>query len=167
VGAVVRSRRVPVGRWAGLVGAIILVVEAFGIAWVHWFLGMVVDRQDMSLAGLDPHAMSISTRIMGLLFGLYLATCGFVLLRAALRDRSPSRFGRILLITAAVVHGLLGALSVGLVGWSAFAFMMVVLGLILLTLMTYDDGAARTEPTDAPGGSSSNGSAEGGTPQPA
>jgi hypothetical protein len=120
------------------VTAFVLFVEAVCIALVNWFMGVVVDRQDMSLAGLDPGVMSTSSKVAGLLFGLYFALCGFTALRVALRDRPPAGLGRILLISAAVVHGLLGAFTVGLVGWGAFAFMMVVLGLIVLIFMAYD-----------------------------
>jgi hypothetical protein len=118
--------------------AIVLLVEALGVALLNWFLGVVVDRQRMSMAGLDSHAMSVSSKAAGVVFGLYFAVCGFAALLVAVRDRPPSGIWRILLISAAVVHGLLGAFTVGLVGWGAFAFMMVVLGLIVLTLMTYD-----------------------------
>ena len=45
-----------------------------------------------------------------------------------------------------MVHGLLGAFAWGLVGWSAFLFMVAVLALIVLLLMTYDSPA---EPSDA------------------
>lgn len=130
---------------------IVLVGEAFGVALLNWFLGVVVDRQDMSLAGLDPDTMAVSSKAGGVVFGLYFALCALAALLVAVRDRSPSGIWRILLISAAVVHGLLGAFVVGLVGWGAFAFMMVVLGLILLTLMTYDrpdDPAAGAPPAD-------------------
>lgn len=82
-----------------------------------------------------------------------------VALLVALRNRPAAGLGRILLISAAVVHGLLGALTVGLVGWGAFAFMMVVLGLVLLTLLTYDrqDGVADA----VPGGSGGLGGPDG------
>ncbi|MFE6486575.1 hypothetical protein ACFVGN_27080 [Streptomyces sp. NPDC057757] len=121
--------------WAA---AIVLFVEAIGIAMLNWLLGTVVDNQDMSLAGLDPDLMSISSKVGGLVFGLYFALCGLTALLAAVRDRAPGLFGRILLISAAVVHGLLGALTVGLVGWNAFAFMMVGLALIVFTLFAFD-----------------------------
>ena len=52
-----------------------------------------------------------------MVFGLYFALCGVVALLVALRDRAPGAFGRVLLISAAVVHGLLGAFAGGLVGW--------------------------------------------------
>ncbi|MEU6495558.1 hypothetical protein ABZ890_35080 [Streptomyces sp. NPDC046984] len=147
--------------------AIVLFVEAIGIALLNWFLGVVVDRQDMSLAGLDPDTMSVSSKAGGVVFGLYFALCGVAALLVALRDRSPAGIWRIILITAAVVHGLLGAFTVGLVGWGAFAFMMVVFGLILLTLMTYDraERPLGAPPEDgAPGGDE--GTAEqGGTPE--
>ncbi|WP_338782724.1 hypothetical protein [Streptomyces sp. DG1A-41] len=126
--------------------AVVLFGEALGIAALNWFLGVVVDRQDMSLAGLDPHMMSVSSKIGGIVFGLYFALCGLVALLVALRDRPPAGLGRVLLISAAVVHGLLGAFTWGLVGWHAFLFMMLVLGLIVLLLMTYDRPA---EPADA------------------
>jgi hypothetical protein len=126
--------------------AVVLFAEAFGLAALNWFLGVVVDRQDMSLAGLDPHMMSVSSKIGGIVFGLYFALCGLVALLVALRDRPPAGFGRVLLISAAVVHALLGAFTWGLVGWTAFLFMVLVLALIVLLLMTYDRPA---EPADA------------------
>ncbi|MDX2601160.1 hypothetical protein PV330_14135 [Streptomyces caniscabiei] len=134
--------------------AIVLFAEGLGIAGVQWLLGTVVDRQKMSLAGLDSEAMSVSTKAGGVLFGLYFVFCGVVALLVALRNRPPAGLGRILLISVAVVHGLLGALTVGLVGWGAFAFMMVVLGLVLLTLMTYDrqGGVADAVPGEGDGG---------------
>lgn len=127
--------------------AVVLFVEAFGIAALNWFLGIVVDRQDMSLAGLDSDMMATSSKIGGIVFGLYYALCGLVALLVAIRNRPPAGFGRILLISAAVVHGLLGAFVWGLVGWPAFLFMVIVLALIVLLLMTYDSPA---EPSDAP-----------------
>lgn len=145
-----------VRRPVAWVTAIVLFVEAVGIAWVNWFMGIVVERQDMSLAGLDPDVMSTSSKVAGLVFGLYFALCGFTALRVGLRDRAPAGLGRILLISAAVVHALLGAFAVGLVGWGAFAFMMVVLGLIVLLFMTYDRlEAARPDakPDPEPAGS--------------
>lgn len=127
--------------------AVVLFVEAVGVAALNWFLAIVVDRQDMSLAGLDPDMMSVSSKIGGVVFGLYFALCGLVALLVAVRDRAPAGLGRVLLISAAVVHGLLGAFTWGLVGPGAFVFMIVVLGLIVLLLMTYD---TREEPA-APG----------------
>ncbi|MEU5366017.1 hypothetical protein ABZ354_21520 [Streptomyces sp. NPDC005925] len=138
--------------------AVVLFAEAVGIAALNWFLGVVVDRQDMSLAGLDPDMMSLSSKIGGVVFGLYFALCGLVALLVALRDRPPAGFGRVLLISVAVVHALLGALTWGLVGWHAFLFMVVVLGLVVLLLMTYDrparpEKSAGAAPGDGPGGS--------------
>ncbi|MYX54951.1 hypothetical protein GTZ89_04220 [Streptomyces sp. SID8382] len=127
-------------------------LEAVGIALLNWILGLVVDRQQMSMGGIDTDAMSVGTWVAGGLFGLYLLVCGVVLLRTAVRDRAPGRLARILLITCAVVHGLLGAFSVGLVGWPTFAFMMVVLGLIVLTLLGYEaESAARPSAETASG----------------
>jgi hypothetical protein len=98
--------------------------------------------------------MSLSSKIGGVVFGLYFALCGLVALLVALRDRPPAGFGRVLLISAAVVHGLLGAFSWGLMGVTEFVFMLVVLGLIVLLLMTYDYEVppAAAEPEDGTGG---------------
>ena len=142
--------------------ALVLFVEALGIAAFNWFLGVVVDHQDMSLAGLDPDMMSLSSKIGGVVFGLYFALCGLVALLVALRNRQPAGLGRVLLISAAVVHGLLGAFTWGLVGWQAFAFMIVVLALIVLVLVSYDGqgSPAAAEPQDA----KSDGGGSGGSP---
>ncbi|MEU3658355.1 hypothetical protein AB0E77_01110 [Streptomyces sp. NPDC032940] len=141
--------------------AIVLFAEALGVVALNWFLGIVVDRQDMSLAGLDPDMMSVSSKIGGVVFGLYFALCGLVALLVALRDRRPAGLGRVLLISAAVVHGLLGAFSWGLVGWSAFLFMLLVLGLIVLLLMTYDGGET---PAAGPAGPVEDGKGGDGSP---
>ncbi|MEU9737255.1 hypothetical protein [Streptomyces sp. NPDC048002] len=137
-----------VRRPVAWVVAVVLFAEAVGIAAVQWFMGVVVDRQDMSLAGLDPDVMSLSSKIGGIVFGLYFGLCGLVALLVALRDRPASTLGRVLLISAAVVHGLLGAFAWGLVGWPAFLFMMAVLTLIVLLLMTYEERPQVAEPAD-------------------
>ncbi|MEU8592031.1 hypothetical protein AB0C59_34445 [Streptomyces sp. NPDC048664] len=125
-------------RPVAAVVAIVLFGEAIGIALLNWVLGVIAGHQKMSMAGVDPHTMEMSSKAGGVVFGLYFALCAVAALLIALRDRAPSGFWRIVLISAAVVHGLLGALMVGLIGWTAFAYMMVVFGLILLTLMMYD-----------------------------
>ncbi|MGW0204772.1 hypothetical protein ACWDZ8_02745 [Streptomyces sp. NPDC003233] len=136
--------------------AVVLLAEAVFVAALNWFLGVVVARQKMSLAGLDPHMMSVSSKIGGLVFGLYFALCALVALLVAIRDRAPAGLGRVLLISVAVVHGLLGAFTWGLVGWTAFLFMVAVLGLVVLLLMTYDrDGGP--EPAAAEGGADAGG----------
>ncbi|MES9504916.1 hypothetical protein ABWJ92_00665 [Streptomyces sp. NPDC000609] len=138
-----------VRRPVAFVAAIVLFVEAVGVVLVNGVLATVVKNQDMSLAGTDPEVVSDGTWVMGGVFGLYLALCGLLLLLAGVRDRAPGRLARIVLIVCAVVHGVLGALTVGLVGWAAFAVLMVVLGLIVLTLVAY--GAPSDEPADGAG----------------
>ncbi|MET9655756.1 hypothetical protein [Streptomyces sp. NPDC006510] len=129
-----------VRRPVAFVAAIVLFVEAVGIVLINGILATVVKNQTMSLAGMDPAVMSNGTWAMGGVFGLYLLLCGLLLLLAGIRDRAPGRIARIVLITCAVVHAVLGALTVGLVGWAAFASLMVVLGLIVLTLVAYGTG---------------------------
>ncbi|MET8075199.1 hypothetical protein [Streptomyces sp. NPDC005303] len=133
--------------------AVVLFVEALGVAMLNWIMGDLVDAQNMSLAGLDPDAMSMSSKIGGVVFGLYFALCALVALLVAVRDRQPAGLGRILLISAAVVHGLLSAVAWALIGLPQSFFMAVMLGLIVLVLVTYDErrGPVAPEPHDTPG----------------
>ena len=133
--------------------AVVLFVEGLGVAMLNWLMGNLVDAQNMSLAGLDPDAMSMSSKIGGVVFGLYFVLCALVALLVAVRDRQPAGLGRVLLISAAVVHGLLGAVAWSLIGRPQFLFMIVMLGLIVLVLVTYDGqrGPVAAEPRDAQG----------------
>ncbi|MFE4215332.1 hypothetical protein [Streptomyces sp. NPDC056844] len=140
-------------RPVAFVTAIVLFVEAVGIVLVNGVLATVAGNQSMSLAGMDPDAMVTGTWVMGGVSGVLLVLCGLIPLLAGIRDRAPGRLGRIALIACAVVHGVLGALAVGLIGWAAFAFLMVVLALIVLTLVTFDrrePEAVKTGPGAAP-----------------
>ncbi|CAD5952987.1 conserved membrane protein of unknown function [Streptomyces sp. KY75] len=124
-------------RPVAIVTALVLFGEAVGIFAVNAVLATVTENQNMSLAGMDPKAMTAGTWVMGGVSAALLIGCGLIALLAGVRDRAPGRFGRIALIGCAVVHGVLGAVTVGLVGWAAFAFMMVVLALLVFTLLSY------------------------------
>ncbi|MFF0566636.1 hypothetical protein ACFYT7_03130 [Streptomyces sp. NPDC004041] len=124
-------------RPVAIVTALVLFGEAVGIVLINAVLATVAENQNMSLAGMDPDAMSTGTWVMGGVSGLLLVLCGLTALIAGIRDRAPGRVGRIALIGCAVVHGVLGAVTVGLVGWAAFGLMMVVLALLVLTLLAY------------------------------
>ncbi|MEU8530114.1 MULTISPECIES: hypothetical protein [Streptomyces] len=124
-------------RPIAIVAALVLLVEAVGIVILNAVMARLVEAQSMSLDGLDPDAMVTGTWALGIVSGVLLALCAAVALIAAVRDRRPGRAGRGLLIGCAVIHGLLGAVTVGLIGWGAFAAMMVVLGLVVLTLVAY------------------------------
>ncbi|GGY76155.1 hypothetical protein [Streptomyces nitrosporeus] len=126
-----------VRRTVAVVTALVLFGEAVGVVLVNAVLATVVDNQRMSLAGTDPGALSDGTWALGWTSGALLVLCGLVPLVAAVRDRAPGRFARAGLIACAVVHGVLGALAVGLAGWAAFAVLMAVLGLLVLTLVLY------------------------------
>ncbi|MFI1185472.1 hypothetical protein [Streptomyces californicus] len=137
-------------RGVAIVTGLVLFGEAVGIVLVNAVLATITENQNMSLAGMDPQAMTTGTWVMGGVSGLLLVLCGVIALLAGVRDRSPGRLGRIVLIGCAVVHGVLGAVTVGLIGWSAFAFMMVVLALLVFTLLAYGpeapaDGEASEE----------------------
>ncbi|MFJ4919779.1 hypothetical protein [Streptomyces sp. NPDC088725] len=131
------------------VAAIVLLLEALGVVLVNALLARVVDNQQMSLAGLAASAMAVGAWVMGALAAFYLAVCGVLLLRAAVTNRAPGRVGRVVLISCAVAHGVLGALTVGLAGWPAFAFMMVVLGLVVWVLVAYGPREAAPAPAAA------------------
>ncbi|MEU2079572.1 hypothetical protein [Streptomyces sp. NPDC013489] len=136
-------------RPIALVTAAVLFLEAPGIVAINAVMARFVKIQTMSLDGMDPDAMYTGTWALGIASGVALALCGLVALLAGVRDRRPGRVGRGLLIGCAVVHGVLGAVTVGLVGWGAFAFMMLVLGLIVLTLVAYGKGDEKaTEPAE-------------------
>lgn len=136
-----------------IAAAVLLLLEAVGIVILNWVMGIVVDRQQMSLAGVDPDAMSIGTWVLGAVNGIFLAVVAVVLLRAAIRDRAPGRLGRILVIVCAVVHAVVGAAVVGLVGWAAFVGAMVVLGLLVLSVLMFrEDGVGGTGEGGGEGG---------------
>ncbi|MFE9389999.1 hypothetical protein [Streptomyces sp. NPDC006784] len=132
------------------VTALVLTMEAAVLVGLNLFLGKVADAQQMSLAGIEPRAMTISAVIGAVLVGGYLLGCALILLRTAIRDVPPHGFWRIVLISCAVVHGVLGAFCVGLVGWLAFALMVSVLGLIVWSLTWY--GEAMAQPAGRPAG---------------
>lgn len=119
------------------VAALALVAEAGAIAFVNMVLGLAVRRQSMSLAGLRPAAMTAGAWAAGAALGLYLLVCAVIEVHTALRDRAPGRLNRLLLVVCAVVQGVLGAVVVGMVGWAAFAALMVVLALLVATLVAY------------------------------
>lgn len=136
-------------RAVAAVTALVLTLEAAVLVGLNLFLGKVADAQQMSLAGIDPRAMTVSAVIGAVLVGGYVLTCALILARTALRDLPPRGFWRIVLISCAVVHGVLGAFCIGLVGWSAFVVLMVVLGLIVWSLTWYGEATGRPARQDA------------------
>lgn len=144
-------------RSVAVAAAVLLVLEAFGFAFVNWIMGIAVRHQQMSLAGLDPDAMAVGAWAAGVLMALFLIGCAVVLVRMAQRDRAPGRFGRIVLIVCAVTHAVLGAGLAAPVGWAAFVGMMVILGFVVLALVLYAGEEAPAAgpapgPGDEPGG---------------
>ncbi|MFD4377626.1 hypothetical protein [Streptomyces sp. NPDC058486] len=137
-------------RPIALVTGAVLLAEAPAIVGLNAIMARFVEIQSMSLDGLDPDHMVTGTWALGIGSGLALALCAAVALLAGVRDRRPGRFGRGLLIGCAVVHGVLGAVAVGLIGWGAFAFLMTVVGLVVLTLVAYGKEAGAPAPAKAP-----------------
>lgn len=124
-------------RPVAVLAAIVLLTEAVGIVVINGILATFVDGQSMSLDGLDPGTTAVATWALGGVLGLYLGACAVVTLRAGARGSAPGRYARALLISAAVVHGVLGVVAAGLVGWGVFGFLMVALGLIVWVLLAY------------------------------
>lgn len=120
-------------------------VVVFGAAAVlgllQWILGLVADRQEMSVGGVSATTISVSAWVGGAVLAAFLLLCGVLLARVSMTDRPPRRLARVVLVGGAVLHAVFGALAVGLVGWSAFAGLMVVFTLIVLTLTLYPDPA--------------------------
>ncbi|PRH79637.1 hypothetical protein C6N75_08630 [Streptomyces solincola] len=136
-------------RAIALAAGIVLLLEAVGTVLLHLVLAVVMGGQRMSLDGLDPDHMVTGIRVLGFVFGAFLALCGVLLLVVAVRNRPPTRPVRILLIACAVVHGLLGAVCVGLVGWAAFTVMMAVLALLVAALVLYAPDLTDRRPAPA------------------
>ncbi|MEU6861706.1 hypothetical protein ABZ924_00295 [Streptomyces sp. NPDC046876] len=118
---------------AGLASAVVA-AEALLLALVHFVLGRTTRNQSMSVAGADPAVMSLATYAMGAAIAAFLLLCAVLLAVTAVRDRPPGGFARVVIVTAAVTHGVLGALAAALVGWGAFAATMLILCLLVLTL---------------------------------
>ncbi|MFI9214149.1 hypothetical protein ACIGW7_39220 [Streptomyces sp. NPDC053253] len=138
-------------RPIALVTAAVLFLEAPGIVAINAVMAGFVEAQSMSLDGMDPDAMVAGTWGLGIGSGVALVLCALVALVAGIRDRRPGRVGRGLLVGCAVVHGILGAVAVGLLGWPSFAFLMTVVGLVVLTLVAYGKETDVPEKeTDAP-----------------
>ncbi|MEU9232838.1 hypothetical protein [Streptomyces subrutilus] len=135
---------------AGL-AAIVLVAEAVVLVFVHIVLGRTTANQSMSIAGSDPDVMSKATYGLGAGMGAFLVLCAVLAALAAVRDRAPGGFARVVLVTAAVTHGVLGVLAVVLIGWGAFAATSLILCLLVLTLVLYPAPRAQDgPPQDAP-----------------
>ncbi|MEU7063584.1 hypothetical protein [Streptomyces sp. NPDC046161] len=124
-------------RLVAALAAIVLVVEAAVLVLVHVVLAKATQNQSMSIAGSDPDLMARATYGLGAVMGAFLLLCAVLLAVTAVRDRAPGRFARVVLVVAAVTHAVLGALALGLVGWGAFAALMVILCLLVLALVLY------------------------------
>lgn len=124
-----------------IAASVLLLVEAVAIAAVNWILGIVVDKQDMSLAGSDPGITQVGAWTAGGVLAVALLVVAVLVFLTGLRDRAPGRVTRILVIVAAVFNGVLGILAVSMIGWPFFVFAMIELGLLVLGLLIEDEPA--------------------------
>ncbi|WP_344259706.1 hypothetical protein [Streptomyces sodiiphilus] len=135
-------------RSVAAIAAVMVIGEALALGLLHWVLGLLVDYQQMSLAGLPSSTMSLSAWAGGGLVAGFLLLCAAVLARSAVRDRPPGRWARVALTGAAVLHAVLAALAVGLAGWAVFTVLITVFALLMLVLAVHpqarpdNDGAA-------------------------
>jgi hypothetical protein len=139
-------------RSVAWVAAVVLLAEACVVLLVIAALSTVVHDQHMSLAGLAPSAMAAGAWVAGGAAAAFLLVCCTLLVRTALRDRAPRRAVRWALIVCAVVHGLLGALTLSLVGWPVSLFMTLVLGLLVWLLLAHGPESGRPSEPPVPSG---------------
>ncbi|WP_207931254.1 hypothetical protein [Streptomyces sp. 8K308] len=139
-------------RGVAAVAAVVVFGAAAVLGLLQWILGLVADRQEMSVGGVSATTISVSAWVGGAVLAAFLLLCGVLLARVSVTDRPPRRLARVVLVGGAVVHAVFGALAVGLVGWSAFAGLMVVFALIVLTLTLYPDLSRSRVPGPARGG---------------
>ncbi|MEW2413681.1 hypothetical protein AB0953_08160 [Streptomyces sp. NPDC046866] len=135
---------------AGLAAAVVA-AEALLLGLVHFVLGRTTRNQSMSIAGADPDVMSMATYALGAGIAAFLLLCAVLLAVTAVRDRPPRGFARVVVVSAAVTHGVLGALAAALVGWGAFAATMLILCLLVLTLVLHAGEGTAGEGTAAEG----------------
>ncbi|WP_130800098.1 hypothetical protein [Streptomyces otsuchiensis] len=140
-----RSRQV-----VAAAAALTVLAEAVGLGGMHWVLGLAVRAQEMSLAGLSTSTMSASVWVGGALLAVFLLACAGALALVALRDRLGGRWSRALIVGALVTQAVLAVIAVGMVGWWAFAALMALFGLLLLTLcFSYPSPAGAPGPVAA------------------
>jgi hypothetical protein len=137
-----------VRRAVMICAGVLLLVEALAIGAVNWVLGIVVDRQDMSLGGSDPGITSVGAWTAGGLLSFFLAVVAVVLLITGSRDRALGRVARILVTVCAVFDGVVAVIAAGVIGWAVFGFAVVELGLLVLSLMLVDDDGEAAAPPE-------------------
>jgi hypothetical protein len=121
-------------RWTAVAALVLLVLEAGVAAVVAMVVGKAADYQHMSLAGVPTAAMAASAYVGFGLIALFLLLVAALLLRVALRDVAPTKAERIVLVLAAVLHGLLAAVLLALSGVWVFVPLAVTLTLLVLIL---------------------------------
>ncbi|MEY9849290.1 hypothetical protein [Streptacidiphilus sp. MAP5-3] len=127
-------------RWTAVATLVLLVLEAGVSAVVALVVGKAADYQHMSLGGVPTSAMASSAYVGFGLIALFLLLVAALLLRVALRDVAPTKVERIVLILAAVLHGLLAAVLLALSGVWVFVPLAVTLTLLVLILFIPSDG---------------------------
>ncbi|WP_055587929.1 hypothetical protein [Peterkaempfera griseoplana] len=142
--------------------AALLAVEALAFALVGLVLGLAVRKQQMSVGGLSPDAMAIGAWAGQGALAVFLLVCAVVAARAgwlgpgprhAGGQRGAGRIARGLLIGCAVLHGLLGAVLLGLSGWLVFTGLMLVLAVLVLALLLLREPGGEAATAAPPAGS--------------
>jgi hypothetical protein len=120
--------------WATVGAALLLALEALVTGVLGLVLGLGVERQNMSLGGLAPHAMAIGVWVgLGALTG-FLVLVGAVLAFTGARGRAMGRATRILLIVCAVLHAVLAAVTLAMSGVLVFVVLVLTLGFLVLLI---------------------------------
>ncbi|WP_377271007.1 hypothetical protein [Peterkaempfera sp. SMS 1(5)a] len=146
-----------------IAAAVLLAVEALAFALVGLVLGLAVRKQQMSIGGLSPDAMAVGAWAGQGALAVFLLVCAVVAARAgwlgtgprhAGGQRGAGRVARGLLIGCAVLHGVLGAVLLGLSGWPTFVGLMLVLAVLVMSLLLLREPGGEAEaavpPADTP-----------------
>jgi len=121
------------------VAAVLLIVQGLVLGLVGVILGAAVNQQNMSLAGLNPHAMALGAWIGEGLLGLVFVVTGVLVARAAARGAEAGTPTRILLLITAVVTGVLAAAMLALSGWPLFVLLIVLLAVFVMAILMLRD----------------------------
>lgn len=137
-------------RWTAISTTVLLVLEAGVSLLAALLLGGAASRGHMQFAGVSYRAIAGAAYIGLSLQAAFLLLVAGVLVRVAVRaqDREFGRPTRLVLIVAAVFHGVLAALMLALSG--VWTFLVLALTLTLLVLLFFIPTRPGSAPSPAP-----------------
>jgi hypothetical protein len=137
-------------RWTAVVATVLLVLEAGASLLVALVLGKAANVQHMRLGGLSTAAIADGAYIGLSVQTAFLLLVAALLVRVVIRAAAPGRPTRVVLVAAAVFHGILAALMLALSGVLTFLVAAVTLTLLVLILFIPPSGSTAPQPALAP-----------------